>query len=297
MIDIVLEILLQSKIIDSKTDATFNVSYGKNVVFQIRDELKNRTLIAKASSSNSILRERHALETIEPHLTGRVPKLLVFEERYDTYVLVMEGISHKRLTSARIETNYDKVSIGLRDILKFDLSWEKRQGRALESIKNKLSQLPNSVAREKINKYLETIDFSWVEKLPSIPQHCDFAFTNLGIRSDTQTLIVFDWEDYGRLDLPGFDISVLVTSFFNFDSERIFKFLFSEEATSFKKLVDECLAASKIDRKNFRNLFPVYLCLFLELKTSLEYDTSTVARISKTLVKYCELVDMRAQSQ
>lgn len=296
MIDVVLDILLQSKIIGSKEDVVFNVSFGKNVVFQIRDKAKNRTLVAKASSSDSILRERHALETIEPHLIGRVPKLLVFEERSGTYVLVMEGVAHKRLTAARIEANYDKISIGLREILQFDLSWERRQGNAFETIVSRLSQLPNSIAREKINKYIESVDFSWAEKLPSVPQHCDFAFTNLGIRSDTNTLVVFDWEDYGILDFPGFDVAVLITSFFNFDSEKIFNFLAGKEVIPFSRLVDECFVTFKMDRKNFRDLYPVYLCLFLELKTSLEYEESTAERISKTLVKYCELVDMKAQS-
>lgn len=297
MIDAALEILLHSKIIDSENDVVFNVTFGKNIVFQIRDEAKHRTLIVKASSSDSILRERHALETIEPHLVDRVPKLLAFEESGGSYVLVMEGVAHKRLTLERFEKNYHKVSTGLREIFQFDLSWERRKGNALEIIKDKLSQLPSSMARERINSYLASMDFSCVQKLPSIPQHCDFAFSNLGLRSDTRTLIVFDWEDYGTLDLPGFDIAVLITSYFNFETKEIYSFLAGEQSTSFSQLIGECLTISKIDREDFRNLYPVYLSLFLELKTSLEYDGSTVERVSKTLVKYIDLVNMNDRAQ
>jgi thiamine kinase-like enzyme len=52
----------------------------------------------------------------------------------------------------------------------------------------------------------------WVEnvelrELPEVPQHGDFVHNNLGRARDT--LYVFDWEDYGKVCLPGFDLAML----------------------------------------------------------------------------------------
>lgn len=44
--------------------------------------------------------------------------------------------------------------------------------------------------------------------LPSLPQHGDFVMNNLGVRRDGR-LVVFDWEDFGALDLPGLDLFTL----------------------------------------------------------------------------------------
>ncbi|MBN8507270.1 MAG: hypothetical protein J0L57_01515 [Burkholderiales bacterium] len=49
-------------------------------------------------------------------------------------------------------------------------------------------------------------------RLPSIPQHGDLVMNNLGICDDRQ-LVVFDWEDFGAVALPGLDLFTLEYSF------------------------------------------------------------------------------------
>ena len=47
-----------------------------------------------------------------------------------------------------------------------------------------------------------------LEALPSMAQHGDLVLNNLGL-AEGGRLVVFDWEDYGRVDLPGLDLFTL----------------------------------------------------------------------------------------
>ena len=47
-----------------------------------------------------------------------------------------------------------------------------------------------------------------LESLPAMAQHGDLVLNNLGL-AEGGRLVVFDWEDYGRVDLPGLDLFTL----------------------------------------------------------------------------------------
>ena len=50
-----------------------------------------------------------------------------------------------------------------------------------------------------------------LQSLPPLPQHGDLVLNNLGLRPDRE-LVVFDWEDYGAVNLPGLDLFTLDNS-------------------------------------------------------------------------------------
>ena len=50
-----------------------------------------------------------------------------------------------------------------------------------------------------------------LQSLPPLPQHGDLVLNNLGLRPD-RGLVVFDWEDYGAVNLPGLDLFTLENS-------------------------------------------------------------------------------------
>lgn len=50
-----------------------------------------------------------------------------------------------------------------------------------------------------------------LERLPALPQHGDLVLNNLGLRPDLR-LVIFDWEDFGAVTLPGLDLFTLETS-------------------------------------------------------------------------------------
>lgn len=57
--------------------------------------------------------------------------------------------------------------------------------------------------------YLETTFLKSAGNRPPAAQHCDFTYANLGLAGDG-TLMVFDWEQYGMVRLPGFDFATFL---------------------------------------------------------------------------------------
>ena len=58
-----------------------------------------------------------------------------------------------------------------------------------------------------------------VAALPRIHQHGDLTVNNIGIADGKLT--VFDWEDFSLVDLPGFDLAVLLLSMNDFNMQRL----------------------------------------------------------------------------
>jgi hypothetical protein len=50
-----------------------------------------------------------------------------------------------------------------------------------------------------------------LKTLPALPQHGDLVINNLGLRPGRE-LVIFDWEDYGAVNLPGLDLFTLENS-------------------------------------------------------------------------------------
>lgn len=53
---------------------------------------------------------------------------------------------------------------------------------------------------------------SQIQALPQMPQHGDLVMNNLGLKP-TGRLVIFDWEDFGAIDVPGLDLFTLEVSF------------------------------------------------------------------------------------
>lgn len=60
-------------------------------------------------------------------------------------------------------------------------------------------------------RWLDPARIGPLSALPAMPQHGDFVLNNLGRRPDGR-LVVFDWEDYGTVSLPGLDLFTLELS-------------------------------------------------------------------------------------
>jgi thiamine kinase-like enzyme len=105
-----------------------------------------------------------------------------------------------------------------------------------------------------------------------VAQHGDFTINNLGHLQDTQPFIL-DWEDYGLVDLPGFDMATLLASMANFDRPTLTKDYLSETGQhhlATKKLV----AAAGVNWSEFTDALPLYLAAFHWLKRKGQYSAS-----------------------
>jgi hypothetical protein len=116
-----------------------------------------------------------------------------------------------------------------------------------------------------------------------VPQHGDFVVNNIGTRASR--LVVYDWEDFGKVSLPGLDLCTLAVSLLYMiapDAPFIQSGPHSESMGSF---VQSACAELGIATDQFWRLVPLYLLTFLYLKAS--YAGGIRRRIERLLEPYC----------
>lgn len=101
---------------------------------------------------------------------------------------------------------------------------------------------------------------AWLTDLPPIAQHGDMVMNNLGLRADGR-LVVFDWEDYGALWLPGLDLFTLGYSF----DEQI-RVVMGDRSCAWTLPTRSMQAASGLDPATMERLWLVHALGFLYLK-------------------------------
>ena len=105
-----------------------------------------------------------------------------------------------------------------------------------------------------------------VESMPPRPQHGDFVLNNLGRAG--KRLVVFDWEDYGKVWLPGLDILTLYVSLLAEDVDALYRLVDknTEPKGDTEVFLRPACEAQGIELTMFRRLVPFYLLVFLYLK-------------------------------
>lgn len=135
---------------------------------------------------------------------------------------------------------------------------------------------------------LSSIATHWIQQgrllgicgLPLIAQHGDFVINNLAYSG--QQLVVFDWEDFGKYQLPGLDICSFCFSVV--PSVQELQALMTSKTilnTALGKFVRRACHASAIDMDLFRRLIPLYLLGFLYAKR--EYGVTVQSRIGAAI--------------
>ena len=113
-----------------------------------------------------------------------------------------------------------------------------------------------------------------IEGLPRILQHGDLAVNNIAVAGGE--LVFFDWEDFGLVDLAGFDLAVVLLSLHKFDARLLRERLATR--TMEARLVWRCCARLNMSTDLFLDLFPAYLSLFIKTKQFGGYDPAVSAR-------------------
>ena len=118
--------------------------------------------------------------------------------------------------------------------------------------------------------------------LQPVTQHGDFVLNNLAITD--KHLVIFDWEDYGKIILPGLDICTLAMSALE-GNLAIMRALAHESQPSLDAGIDAFLrkacTLSGIEFNLFRRLVPLHMLTFLYMKRN--YGEPVKQRISHLL--------------
>lgn len=116
------------------------------------------------------------------------------------------------------------------------------------------------------SRVLGSVDIDSLTTLPHAPQHGDFSANNLALGE--LGLTIFDWEDFGRVTLQGFDLAVLVSSVLRFEPARLEKLRATDGSKPGAGLgwIGDACGALAVDLGRFRQTLPLYLLQFLVLK-------------------------------
>jgi hypothetical protein len=62
-----------------------------------------------------------------------------------------------------------------------------------------------------LEMYFQKLDLEGIcRRLSYVRQHGDLVANNVGVTA--RGIVIFDWEDFGRVELPGFDIALFLAS-------------------------------------------------------------------------------------
>lgn len=105
-----------------------------------------------------------------------------------------------------------------------------------------------------------------VRELPNMPQHGDFVLSNLAWANDK--LVVFDYEDFGRIQLPGFDVATLYLSLLDFEPDAVSQLLHAGEQQIHAQMpwMGPACANLGLTLATMRRLLPIHLTTFVSLK-------------------------------
>lgn len=132
-------------------------------------------------------------------------------------------------------------------------------------------------------RVLESSDLAALRALPAQRQHGDFVPNNFGMRDGR--LVIFDWEDFGKVDVPGFDLAVLLGSLVDFHPVRLRAMRdawLARVPDAPAPWLDEACRRSRIDTCLFLRSLPFYLSLFMWLKD--RYSPAIRLKVNRAVV-------------
>jgi len=195
-----------------------------------------------------------------------IPEVLAREFRNDREVIVFRGIPHRRIPAGSITRSGRRLR---GEIVRF-FQTSGKAALVIEPV------APHRVFLRHLQERITdgicaTIVRDWTESvhlaaLPFIRQHGDLVLNNLGLTG--AGLVVFDWEDFGLIVLPGLDLCTLLASDTEFNSVKLLAIMNGHHnpSDSFAVLLDQSCKAIGLTPELFRQLIPLYLVIFLDLK-------------------------------
>ncbi len=264
-----------------------NIEIGRSFIFHVFDDVGGFVTV-KASSTGRIKPEYMALRQAYAVLSDIVPQPLAFGKAEGFEMLACRGVRHRILIRRRLPTSNTVLVRGICGYLERSAQHFRLEGRVPHSteLERVVSALGDEEVQTVLNRYVDTIDISAMDHLPHVQQHGDFSFNNIGLQRNG--IIVFDWEDFGRVLLPGFDISTLITSWLDHDLSRIQFLLRQGEPRFLDNLIGEFCRCHSIERHLFGALLPIYYTIFLRIKKFYGYRNTLIQLARHNIVGLCQ---------
>lgn len=229
-----------------------------------------------------IMREHAALEECGRLYSGLIPVPVTFAESDQHVILVTRNINHTVVGLSEIFLTTGQIQTFLTGRERI----VKPEHMAFHDHVKTLNQALN-VLPEYLHQDIQAIRLlhAWDEMLksfPVIPQHGDLAINNMA--KACTGLVLFDWEDYGFVTVPGFDLCVLLASGCNFDlSELILQIENDIYKANQKSFLYPVIDGLGLHASQLLDLILIQLIIFYQLKTQLGYGSDVTANTESLL--------------
>jgi len=291
MIDLLKKTLLEKGLAGSGDEIDANILFLRETLFQVF--LNGRlSFVVKAGKPETIHTEFDNTAHAKTLLGDLVPAPLVYVEDSGYKFAVYEGVRHT-ITYPRVIEK--KVDLYVRDLERFSSQFLNSAGgdaKAFCSVEQlRASNIANIVLKDK-TKLVSSINSAAdaLARTRRVPQHSDFSLNNIGMKSDGSGLVIFDWEEYGSVDLFGFDMFIFLASYFSFEAMAVHNFFNAGRPSALRRCVDAYCAGGGVATDDMYRLAPLYLAEFLNLKTSKRYGDEIIHLVSNLLEDFLQAI-------
>jgi len=176
-------------------------------------------VVTKLCSQETVARrEYQSLVRVHPYAPMAIPKPLNFEPLDGFWALWMEGVRgaaprSEDYDASRLRLLVDLIA-GIHSAVRTaeDGAPERYRRMVLEPIEVVSDFGQDTSVQEGLAKVRSQVSLDWISSLPVVPQHGDLFSGNLLL--DGNQWRVIDWESFGLIDLPCYDLLTLLISLF-----------------------------------------------------------------------------------
>lgn len=228
----------------------------------------------KINNHKDLKTECKNLKKVQSKYSEYIPQFIDYLEYEEYEFLICQAYQHEAVSKQQIEASTD-----LQDKIKYyfissivDWSLHRKHDETSLQIE-KSFDLESDLETQITDLYAQAIN------LGHQPQHGDLVLNNVAITDGH--LIVFDWEDYARVNIVGFDLAIFLYSIHKFNSATLLEELATEKLD---RIIMSYLTALNVTKKAFMQFFPLYLYLFLVLKQKYGYSEESILRTKTSLL-------------
>ena len=283
MIDRLQALLVERGYMAEGARAPSNTSFRRPNFIQLFPDA-HRSVVAKTAAektptAEALAREYATLRSLAPRHVDLIAAPVAFEVRDGHALLVMEGVAHGPTALADLMRPLPGAETFGRFLGRVETLESTRSDiPAPLHLEPALMGLPDGL-KEKVSALAGARNWrGWEDSLPAGPQHSDLAINNVGLKSTG--FVLFDWEDYGRVTFPGFDVAVLLVSACGFDARRVHATVksLSHESKCRGGALPQAVNLLPTERERLREVVLISLVLFHSLKCTLNYDDDVIAK-------------------
>ena len=276
MIELARRMLMDLGVIGEGTPVACNAYLERHVSLQFFVE-GGPLYYVKVSDTGILAREFAAQSQVFAALPDHIPEPLALRAEKGFEFLISAGVVHAAITEESLARYREPLAAMVNDYVRrsaeaFVVPSPEVSHR--DFVRAVVDHFHPSDAFRPVVRWLDGTDGALLDRLPHVNQHGDFGRSNLAFAGAVP--VVFDWEDFGRVRLPGYDVATLIVTFRGFDPAAVRDDVLDNPNSPFYGIVGNVCEVFDFDRRTFYTLIPVYMACFVYLKDYYDYGSKNL---------------------